>query len=289
MDKLSENGLIAAEDLYYLLGENKRIRILDATYAVPGGHMSPEQAFLTRRIDGAQFFDIDVVADQEAPLPHTLPSPEYFADCVSAMGISNDDQVVVYDQSGAYMASSRAWWMFRVFGHENVCVLEGGLQSWMQKGFKLANGPAEIPAAGRFASSLRNDLVVSKTDLLNNLETKGMTVLDARPAARFHGMMPEPRPGMRAGRIPGSVNIPFPALLEQGTGQFKSEAILAELFDTQGLSRDDKLAVSCGSGVTACTVALGLFAARGQDSAIYDGSWSEWGADDAATPIEVSA
>lgn len=289
MDKLSTTGLIAAEDLYYLLGGKNPIRILDATYALPGGHMSPQQAFLTRRIDSAQFFDIDAVANQQAPLPHTLPSPEYFADCVSALGISNSDHVVIYDQSGAYMASSRAWWMFRVFGHENVYVLEGGLQAWTQKGFKLANGPAESPAQGQFISSFRSDLVASKADLLGNLDTKNMTVLDARPAPRFQGIMPEPRPGMRAGHIPGSLNLPFPALLEQGSGQFKDMDAIDKHFEGLGLTAETKVAVSCGSGVTACTVALGLFASRGQDSAIYDGSWSEWGDETAATPVEVSA
>lgn len=287
MDKLSTNGLITAEDLYYLLGANSNIRLLDATYALPGGHVSPEQAFLSRRIEGAQFFDIDAVADQEAPLPHTLPTPEYFADCISALGISNEDHVVVYDQSGLYMASSRAWWMFRVFGHETVYVLEGGLQSWIGKGYKTVSGPASVPDRTNFKASFRDDLVVSKSDLLNNLETQNFTVIDARPAGRFQGQMPEPRAGMRAGHIPGSRNLPFPAVLQNGAFQ-SNEEILAALKDC-GAPEDGKMAVSCGSGVTACTVALALFKASGHDSAVYGGSWSEWGDNAAGTPVELSA
>lgn len=291
MKKLSDNGLIAAQDLYFLLDGNEPIKLLDATYSVPGGQLSPQQAFFGRHIEGAQFFDIDVVADQEAPLPHTIPSAAYFGDCVSAMGISNTDHVVIYDQSGAFMASSRAWWMFRLFGHENVYVLDGGMSGWVEGGYKTINGPAESPVPGNFKATLRGDLIVSKSDILNNLETGGFTVIDARPSARFEGRMPEPRPGMRAGRVPGSVNIPFPAVMGDSLHDlsFKNDSGLEQLFGSAGISRETQAAISCGSGVTACTVALALYKLRGQDCAIYDGSWTEWGAEDAGTPVEVSA
>lgn len=286
--KLSDNGLIHAEDLYYMLGSNPGIKILDATYALPGTSTSPFHAFLGRHIEGAQFFDIDVVADQEAALPHTVPSPEYFAACASALGIENDDHVVIYDQSGAYMASSRAWWLFRLFGHENVYVLEGGLHSWVAKGFRTVEGAVDAPAPSRYAATLRQDLIVSRNDLMNNLETGDIKVLDARPAGRFDGSMPEPRPGMRAGHIPKSYNLPFGDTLD-GNRLFRGNNDLEKLFASVGLTSNDKVAVSCGSGVTACTVALALFKARGQDAAIYDGSWSEWGDELAGTPVEISA
>jgi len=287
-DKLSNTGLIAAEDLYYLLGGPEKIKVLDATYSLPGGQMSPEQAFFEKHIEGAQFFNIDVVADQDAPLPHTIPSAEYFAACVSALGISSDDHVVVYDQSGMYMASSRAWWMFRAFGHDKVYVLEGGLQAWTAAGFRTIGGPADAPKPGHFTARLRPELVVGKDDILDNLSTSDFTVIDARPMGRFAGRMPEPRPGMRAGHIPGSVNLPFIELLTQG-GLFKKDAALEDEFSALSISHETKTAVSCGSGVTACTVALALFKVRGAEAAIYDGSWSEWGDENSATPVEVSA
>ncbi len=284
---LSKNGVIPAEDLYFLLGGNEKIKVLDATFAAVRGQ-SPEQAFLGARIEGAQFFDIDVAADQESALPHMLPTPEYFADCVSSMGISNDDHVVIYDQSGLYMASSRAWWMFRTYGHDKVYVLEGGLSAWKARGYALASGPADAPAPGDFKADFRTELVVSRNDVLNNLETGDFLVLDARPAARFAGNAPEPRPGMRGGHIPRSVSLPFMETLEP-SAFLKSPSALEQLFEKHELHTDARLAVYCGSGVTACTVALALFKARGQEAAIYDGSWSEWGDENAGTPVDVSA
>ncbi len=289
MDPLSQNGLIHAEDLYYLLGSNQNIKILDATYALPGSSNTPFQAFLTRHIEGAQFFDIDVVADQDAALPHTLPSAEYFAACASALGISNNDHVVIYDQSGAYMASSRAWWMFRTFGHRNVYVLEGGLYSWIARGFRTVEGAPETPEPTKFQSSLRPELVVTRNDLMENLQSKTITVVDARPEERFHGIAPEPRPGMRAGHIPSAYNLPYADVLDGRSHFFKVGEALEKTFETHGLSKEKRLAISCGSGVTACTVALALFKARGQEAAIYDGSWAEWGDELSGTPVEVSA
>jgi thiosulfate/3-mercaptopyruvate sulfurtransferase len=286
-EPLSKNGMIPAEDLYFLLGGSEKIKVLDATFAAVRGQ-SPYHAFLESRIEGAQFFDIDAVADQESTLPHMLPTPEYFEDCISSMGISNDDHVVVYDQSGLYMASSRVWWMFRTFGHNNVYVLEGGLSAWKARGYILASGAADSLIRGNFKASFRPELVVGRNDIMNNLETGDFLVLDARPAARFAGNAPEPRPGMRGGHIPRSVSLPFMETLEPSSF-LKSPKTLEQIFESHGLAPDARLAVSCGSGVTACTVALALFKARGQEVAIYDGSWSEWGDENAGTPVEVSA
>lgn len=288
-EKLSDNGVIAAEDLFYMIGGKEKIKIIDATYSLPNAGVSPFDAYLTRHIQGAQFFDIDVVADQEAPLPHTMPSAEYFASCVSAMGISNDDHVAIYDQSSAYMASSRAWWMFRAFGHENVYVLEGGLKAWIDGGFRIVSGPEDAPTPGIFTATLRQDLIVSKSDLLGNIETNNITVLDARPPARFAGTTPEPWAGKRAGHIPKSLNLFHGDVIDSGSRLLKSEAELERVFAALDLDTDSMLAASCGSGVTACTLALALYKARQQDCAIYDGSWSEWGDDSAGTPVEISA
>ena len=287
-EPLSQNGLIPAEDLFYLLGGTEKIKVLDATFASIGG-MSPYQAFLGQRIEGAQFFDIDVVADQESSLPHMLPTPEYFADCVSAIGISNDDHIVVYDQSGAYMAASRVWWMFRTFGHKNVYVLEGGLQMWKARGFHVTSGPIAAPEPGSFKSDFRSDLVVSRNDVLDNIETNQFLLIDARAAGRYNGTAPEPRPGMRSGHIPKSVNLPFTDTIDPHSTYIKSDSALEDIFTMRELAPDAKLAVLCGSGVTACTLALALYKSRRQEAAIYDGSWSEWGVEGAGTPVEVSA
>lgn len=273
-EPLSKNGLIAAEDLYYMIGGKEPIRILDATFGAPGG-LSPYQAFLSRHIEGAQPFDIDVVADQDAPLPHTLPDADYFASCVAAMGISNGDHVVVYDQSGMYMASSRAWWMFRAFGHENVYVLDGGLKAWADKGFRTVTGAPEAPPMGNFTAVPNRDLIATSEDLLKNVDEQSMQVIDARDERRF-----------AMGHIPQSENIPFVQTFDHDTRLFKSgDALRPILAPYSG----QKVAVSCGSGVTACTVALALFAAHGQNAAIYDGSWAEWSDPDLNSPIEVSA
>ncbi len=276
--------MIQAQDLYYLLGGNEKIKLLDATY---GGHAY--QSFLSQHIEGTQFFDIDAVADQNAPLPHTLPSADYMESCISALGISNDDHVVVYDQSGMYMASSRAWWMFRTFGHEKVYVLEGGLQHWIKEGFKIVSGPVEPPQTTDFKAVLNTNFIVTREDVLKNLSAPVFTVVDARPAERFHGQMQEPRDGMRAGHIPSSINLPFAALLDGYDRFLKPEKDIEEILSEKNLGSNDKIAVSCGSGVTACTVALALFKARGQNAAIYDGSWSEWGEESVGMPIELSA
>lgn len=287
--KLSDNAMIAAEDLYYLLGGSEKIKILDATFALPHAGLSPFDAFLGKHIEGAQFFDIDVVADREAPLPHTLPDAAFFAECMAAMGISNDDHVVVYDQSGSYMASSRVWWMFRAFGHESVYVLEGGLAAWTYGGFPLVSGPPAAPALTSFKATLQPGLVVTKTDLLDNIDTGHLLVVDARPEARFCGHAPEPWQGKRAGHIPRSLNLPFGQLIEPSTRYLKDKMALEQIFEQHDIGPEAKLAATCGSGVTACTIALALFKARQQDCAIYDGSWSEWGDESAGTPVEVSA
>lgn len=287
--KLSDNGMLPAQDLYYLLGGKEKIKLLDATYSLPQAGLSPFDAFLSNHIEGAQFFDIDAIADQTASLPHTVPTPEYFAACVSALGISNDDHVVVYDQSGAYMASARAWWMFRLFGHEQVYVLEGGLDAWRYGGFRTVSGPAPAPPPGMFTARLRPELLATKEQLVRNFGNAAARIVDARPPARFAGRAPEPWDGKRAGHIPGSVNLPHGDVLESATRNMKPAGAIERLFADAGLTPDERMIMTCGSGVTACTLALALYKATGRDSAVYDGSWSEWGDENAGTPVEVSA
>lgn len=268
------SALISAQELHALVGKNN-VKILDATYGQPP---------FARGIPGAVDFDIDDIADPDAPLAHTIPSADTFARKVGALGVGNGDLVVVYDRAGIHMAASRAWWMFRLFGHDNVKILNGGLKAWMAAGLPLEN--KKSPAApASFRATLRPGLITFAANVKENIDTGAFTVLDARDALRFAGKAAEPRPGMAAGHIPGSLNMPFADLVDPATGGLKPKSELERIFAARDIPMNRPLACSCGSGVTACVVALGLYETGKTDAAVYDGSWAEWGGRD-DTPIE---
>lgn len=287
---LSEKGLLPAEDIYFLLSTVPNIKFLDATYFLPTMQASESitQKFLSRHIKGAQLFDIDKVADSKAPLPHTVPSLEVFEDHVSAMGIAPDDHVLIYDQSGVYMAAARAWWMFRLFGHARVYVMEGGLGAWVSGGYPVESGMIDPPEKGSYKGTFRPELLLTKDDVLRNISNPSFLLLDARPEGRFNGQIPEPREGMRAGHIPHSLNLPYADVLQRD-GRFKTGKNLDTLLEQKGiLNASLPFAFTCGSGITACTLALSFYANYGIEGAVYDGSWSEWGDERAQTPISES-
>lgn len=285
----SQNGLIGVDDLHALMNgpDAGWIKIVDATFVLPGSALHPSQGYLMQHIPGAQYFDIEDIADHDDPLPHMLPPAAQFERQMAFMGIGSDDFVVVYDQSGLYMASARAWWMLRAFGHDAVCVLDGGLPAWQAAGYPITQGEEPTPAKKRFNAAFRPSLVSDKLKLLSAVEKGDTLILDARPAERFAGHAPEPRPGMRAGHIPGSRNLPFGSLIEPRTRTLQDPATLAALFDAHGADKATRIATTCGSGVTACILALGLFRTGKKDVSVYDGSWSEWGAPESGTPIEI--
>lgn len=252
--------------------DDPRVRVVDASWHMPSANRNAAAEFEQGHIPGAAFFDIDRIADPDAELPHTLPSAADFARAVGALGIDNGSHVVVYDSRGLFSAP-RAWWMFRVFGHEAVGILDGGLPAWTQAGQPLEAGQPSIQPQV-FSARFQADRVWSLDDMRQNLESAEAAMLDARPEGRFAGRDPEPRPGLRSGHIPGARNLPVDRLIDPATGRMNGTDVLADLFaETQGRP----VVCSCGSGVTACALAFGLHRLGRDDVAVYDGSWTEWG------------
>jgi thiosulfate/3-mercaptopyruvate sulfurtransferase len=264
------SALITPQELQNIITQ-PTTKILDASYGLPD---------LPVRIGHAVAFDIDDVADPDAPLAHTIPSAEVFAQKVAALGISNGDTVVIYDRNGMHMAAARAWWMFRLFGHDKVHVLNGGLPAWVEAGLPVTpkHDIAQSVPAGQYTATLRPELVKFKDDILNNITTKSFTLLDARDARRYSGDMGEPRAGMGSGHVPGSHSLPFVELIDDNTGLMRDSDEIARIFAEKNIDLSRPVACTCGSGVTACVIALALHDIGHTDAAVYDGSWSEWGA-----------
>jgi thiosulfate/3-mercaptopyruvate sulfurtransferase len=231
------------------------------------------------------FFDIDAVSDHASPLPHMLPKAEAFAAAMGALGIGDQDQIVIYDAAGL-VSAARGWWMLRAFGHRKVAILDGGLPKWLAEG-RPVTAAAPTPAPQSYRAHFNPALVRDKAQLLANLTTLREQVLDARTADRFAGQAAEPWPGRRAGRIPNSLNLPYGLLTD---AKDKTVVPLAELqrrFDGAGIVPGKPVVASCGSGVTACVLAFGLYLTGREDVAVYDGSWAEWGLP-GNTPIATS-
>ena len=251
------------------------VRIVDGSWYLPQAQRDPHAEYENEHIPGAVFFDIDEIADTDSPYPHMLPSPEKFSSRVRALGLGDGVRIVVYDGAGLFSAP-RVWWMFRVMGHRDVVVLDGGLKKWKAEGRPLDDARPRH-SARHFTARRDAPLVRDREAMLHNLDTCAEQVLDARSGRRFRAEEPEPRPGLKGGHIPGSLNLPSANLINSD-GTLKSREELVRLFDDAGIDLSRPVITTCGSGVSACILALGL-AALGHDRvSVYDGSWSEWGA-----------
>ncbi|KAI4333296.1 hypothetical protein L6164_018126 [Bauhinia variegata] len=291
---ISTNEPVVSVDWLHANLKDPDLKVLDASWYMPDEQRNPIQEYQVAHIPGALFFDIDGISDRTTNLPHMLPSEEAFAAACSALGIGNKDGIVVYDGKGLFSAA-RVWWMFRVFGHDRVWVLDGGLPRWRASGYDVessASGDAILKASAAseaiekvyhgqavapitFQTKFRPHLVWTLEQVKSNIEEKTHQHIDARSKPRFDGTAPEPRKGIRSGHVPGSKCIPFPQLLDASQTLLPADE-LKKRFEKEGISLESPLVSSCGTGVTACILVLGLHRLGKSDVVVYDGSWTEW-------------
>lgn len=277
-----KKSIVSAEWLHKHL-EAPDIKILDGSWYLPTLNRQPKLEYNSEHIPGALFFDVDEVCDLESDLPHMLPSPEKFASRVMSLGIGDGHRVVVYDGHGLFSAA-RVWWMFKVFGFEDIVILDGGMPLWKKAGFEVSS---KVKSVQKYHFTARkNSLMIADSRDVESASSDEITqILDARTPERFFGKVEEPRPGLRRGHIPNSVNIPFQDLLKTD-GTLKSDLELKFIFDNAGINLSKPIVTSCGSGVTAAILNLALESLGAKRVSLYDGSWCEWGRD-AKFEVEV--
>lgn len=283
---IDDKNIVSAEWLK-ANSEDSTLIIFDATFHIPATGRDAIAEFDEGHIPGAQRFDLGVIADPDATLPHTVPSADVFQMHMRALGVNQNDHVIVYDDS-VFMSSARAWWLFRLFGHVNVSYLDGGLTAWKLAGGDLETGDSKPRSTGDFvATGAQGASVAYMQDLRSKVETgTAGQIVDARAAGRFSGELPEPRAGIRSGHIPGSLNVPVTSLFDPDTKLLKSSHELKDIMQAGGVDLSEGITTTCGTGVTACALALALELVGHRQVTMFDGSWTEWGTSDA--PVETS-
>ena len=260
------------------------IRIVDATWYLPTVDRKGIQDYEEGHLPGAVFWDIDAIADPGTHLPHMMPDQATFEGHMKALGIGSDHHVIVYDNI-KMMTAPRVWWTLRAFGHGRVSLLNGGLNKWRAENLPLSTDPDDIPDV-TFSANFNAAMVRSVEQVWANVASEDEQVLDARGAGRFNGTDPEPRPECRSGHIPKSLNLPFNELIDPETGTIRPPKELAARINASGIDSSSPVVTTCGSGITACVLALGLHLTGRHDVAVYDGSWTEWGSRE-DTPVAL--
>jgi thiosulfate/3-mercaptopyruvate sulfurtransferase len=254
--------------------DDPEVQVIDARMAAVGNEMCDiQQEYLAGHLPNAPFFDIEALSDHNSPLPHTMPRPETFAVAMRELGIHQDKHLVIYDD-GSLFSAPRAWWMLRAFGVETVSILSGGLAAWRKQNLPLETGVASLPESD-FDVHFDPEVMKNVTDVLLASHEGTAQIVDARAAARFNAEVDEPRAGLRRGHIPGSLNVPWGTLVEDG--KLKAPEELAAVFTRAGVDFGKPIIASCGSGVTAAVIVLALTSLDVNGVSLYDGSWSEWG------------
>jgi len=263
------------------------VKIVDGTAFLPNENRDAREEYEDCHIPGAVFFDINDICDTENPLPHMVPSSEKFSSRVRKLGLGDGYKIVVYDAHGGFNAAARVWWMFRLFGHQDVAVLDGGLPKWLSEQRSKCEFDEPRPQERHFTARTNTFLVRNVDQLLKNIDTGKEQVVDARNPGRFAGVAPEPRPCRKKGHIPGSINLYYADLMNKDHHfTMRSADEIRTAVDAAGIDPKKPMVATCGSGVTACVIALGLYLIGHEDVAIYDGSWAEWG-EHFDTPVET--